>query len=165
MQKADSPLGKWRYLALFLPALVAVAADQLTKNLWIGAYPYGQVIFDVGFLRIVHAQNTGGVFGLFQGQSFALTILALFGVAIFLIVALFWHRRFPVVASLPSIIAIGLIIGGLIGNLIDRIRLGYVIDFIDFRVWPAFNIADSSGVVGIIIFAYMLLHFAIKEKH
>ena len=60
---------------------------------------------------------------------------------------------------------LGLVMGGVIGNLIDRLRLGYVTDFIDFKVWPAFNVADSALTVGIIIIAYCILSSAQPVKH
>jgi len=166
-------------VALFLAASLIIAADQLSK-MWVRSYPEGHLIYKAGFFRLTHVHNTGAVFGLFQGQSFALAIVAFLGVIVFLFLALFLHRRLPLLASMPNRIALGLIIGGTVGNLVDRLRfifdstagnlverlnLGYVIDFIDFRVWPAFNIADSSIVIGVIIFACILLSFAIAEKH
>ena len=164
MQKADSPLGRRRNVALYLVVLVVVAADQLSK-MWVRSYPEGHLIHEIGFFHLTHVQNSGAVFGLFQGQSFALTIIALLGVVLFLCLALFLYRSLPLLASLPNRIALGLILGGTVGNLIDRLRLGYVTDFIDFRYWPAFNVADSSLVVGSIIIAYSLLRFAMAEKH
>ncbi len=163
MQKADSPLGRWRNVALYLVLLVVVAADQLSK-MWVGFYPEGHLIQKVGFLQLIHIHNTGAAFGLFQGQSFALVIVDIAGIILFLFLALFLYRRFPILASMPNRIAIGLILGGTVGNLIDRLRLGYVTDFIDFRIWPVFNIADSSLVIGSIIVAYSLIRLAIAEK-
>ena len=163
MQKVDSPLGRWGYVVLFLVALLAVAADQLSK-MWVRSYPEGLLIYEIGFLRVRSIHNTGAAFGLFQGQSFALTIIALLGIVVFLVLAVFFHRRFPLLASIPNRIAIGFLIGGTIGNLIDRIRLGYITDFIDFPVWPAFNVADSCIVIGVIIFAFSLLRSAITES-
>lgn len=164
MQKAGSPLGKWRIVVPFLVAVLVAVADQLTKT-WVRSYPEGSLIHRIGFLQLIHVDNTGAAFGIFQGQSFALTIVALFGIAVFLLLSLFLHRLFPLLAGTPSRIALGLILGGSVGNLVDRIRLGYVTDFIDFRVWPAFNVADSCIVVGSIILAYFLIRFALTEKH
>ena len=163
MQKADSPLGRWQTAALFLAALLVVAADQLTK-MWVRSYPEGHLIYKTGFFRLTDVHNTGAVFGLFQGHSLTLIIVAVAGVVLFLCLALFLHRRFPILVTIPNRVALGLILGGTLGNLIDRLRLGYVTDFIDFRIWPAFNVADPCIVIGTIIIAYSLLRSVIAEK-
>ena len=160
MQKVNPPQGKLRNVAFFLIALLVVAADQLSK-MWIRSYlPEGQLLPETGFFRLTHIHNTGGVFGLFQDQSFPLTIAAFIGVAVILVYALSIHRRFPWLDNMLSKSALGLMLGGTIGNLIDRLHLGYVTDFIDVGIgvcrWPAFNIADSAVVVGVILFAYSL---------
>jgi signal peptidase II len=149
-----------------LTALGVVVADQLSK-LWIRSYSEGQTIFQAGFFRIIHIQNTGAAFGLFQGQAFALAIISLVGVAALLFYALLFYRRSPLLGNMLSRIALGLILGGVIGNLIDRLlylfhQLGGITDFISIGIWPAFNIADSAVVVGVIIFAYSLLSSAPK---
>jgi signal peptidase II len=166
MRKASSLPGRWRTLVFFLTALLVVAADQFSKQ-WIRSYPEGQVIFNKGFFQIIHVPpNTGGVFGLFRGQSFALTIVALVGIVILLVFALLLYRRFPLLDNTLVTVALGLILGGTVGNLIDRLSpsLGGVTDFIDFGFWPAFNIADSATVVGVIIFAVSLLPLARAGK-
>ena len=164
MQKAESLQGKWRNVGFLLTALLIVTADQLSK-IWIRSYPEGQAIFEAGFFRIIQTHNTGAAFGLFQGHSFALTIVALVGITVILLYALFIYRRFPILDNRLGRLALGLILGGAVGNLIDRLHLGYVTDFIDFGVWPAFNIADSAVTVGVIIIAYSLLPLARTEKH
>jgi len=163
MQKAESLQGKWRNVGFLLTALLIVAADQLSK-IWIRSYPEEQLIFKAGFFQIIHTHNTGAAFGLFQGHSFALTIVALVGIVVILLYALFIYRRFPLLDNRPGRLALGLILGGAVGNLIDRLRLGYVTDFIDVGVWPTFNIADSSITVGVIIIAYSLLSLARAVK-
>ena len=179
MRKADSPPVKWGHVALFLTALLVATADQLSKT-WIRSYPQGYLIHKVGFLQIIHIRNTGSVFGVFQGQSFALTIVALMGVAVLLFLAFYAYRRFPPLTNMPTRIALGLILGGTVGNLVDRLRFvfdstagnlverlnqGFVTDFIDVGFWPVFNIADSAIVIGVIIIAYSLLRLAITEEH
>ena len=164
MQKANSLQGKWRNAVFFLIALLVVVADQLSKT-WIRSYPEEQPIFEVGFFRLIHIHNTGAAFGLFQGQSFALTIVALVGVAAILVYALFIYRSFPRLDSMLGKSALGLVLGGTVGNLIDRLHFGYVTDFIGVGIWPAFNIADSAITVGVIVFAYTLLRLARAEKH
>jgi signal peptidase II len=140
-----------------------VAADQLSK-MWVRSYPEGHVIYGIGFFHLRPVYNTGAAFGLFQGQSFALIIVDILGVIIFLFLALFMPRRLPLLATIPNRIALGFIIGGTIGNLIDRLRFGHVTDFVDFPVWAAFNVADSCIVIGVIIFVYSLLRLVITEK-
>ena len=165
MRRANSPWGKWwRTVVFFLVALAVVIGDQLSK-VWIRSnLALGQTLFEVGFFRIIYISNTGASFGLFPGQSFALTIVTIVGVALILIFVLVIHRWFPPLDNMLSKVALGLVLGGALGNLIDRLNLGYVIDFIDFRVWPAFNIADSAVVVGVIIFAYSLRFLARAGK-
>ncbi len=168
MQKPDSPQGKWRNLVFFLTVLLVVAADQLSK-LWIRSnLDVGQSLFELGFFRIIHVKpNTGAAFGLFQGQSFALSIIALIGIIVILLFAFLFSRRFPFLDNRLDKLALGLILGGTVGNLVDRLNpnLGGVTDFISVGVWPAFNIADSAIVVGVILFAYSLLALARAKKH
>ncbi len=136
--------------------MLVVAADQWSK-VWIRSYPEGQQIFKFGLFSIVHVHNTGAAFGLFQGYSFALTIIALIGIVIILILAFAFSSRLPFLSSRLGKLSLGLILGGTMGTLIDRVRLGYVTDFIDVGFWPAFNVADSAVTVGVLIFAYALL--------
>ena len=150
----------------FLTVLLVLVADQLSK-LWISSnLLVGQSLFEVGIFQIVRVPpNTGAAFGLFQDQSFALTIVAILSIALLLFYALFIYRRYPFLNSLLGRVALGLILGGTIGNLIDRLRFGGVTDFISIGIWPAFNLADSAIVVGVILFAYSLLPLARAGKH
>jgi len=166
MQKVNRLRDKWRNVVFFLTALLIVIADQLSK-IWIRSnLAVGQSLPEVGFFQLTHVQNTGAVFGLFQGQSFALTIVGLVSVAALVVYALFINRHFPLLDNRLSNSALGLILGGTVGNLIDRLNpnLGGVTDFISIGIWPAFNIADSAITVGVIIFAYFLLRLARAEK-
>ena len=164
MQKADSPRGSWWNAVLFLTALLVVAADQLSK-IWVRFYLEGQLIYKMGFFQLTHVSNTGAAFGLFHDQSFALTIVAIVGIVAILFYALFAYRHFTFLGSMSNRVALGLILGGTVGNLVDRLRFGSVTDFIDIGIWPAFNIADSAIVVGVIIFAYSVLRSTRTEKH
>jgi signal peptidase II len=164
MQKVNRLQGKWQGVVFLVIALLVAAADQLSKT-WIRSYPPdGRAIFEAGFFRIIHIQNTGAAFGLFQGQSFALTIVALVGVVVILLFAFLVYRHTPYLNNMLSRVALGLVLGGTVGNLIDRLCFGSVTDFIDFGFWPAFNIADSAITVGIIIFLYSLLFLTRVEK-
>jgi len=150
---------------LLLIGLIILVVDQLSKA-WIRANLLeGQSLFKLGFFRITYVHNTGAAFGLFQDQSFILTIVAIVAISVILVYALFISRFFPWLESKLSKSALGLLLGGTVGNLIDRLRLGYVTDFIDFSYWPAFNLADASVTVGVILFAYSLLRSAKIEKH
>ena len=149
-----------------LVALLVVVADQLSK-LWIRSnLAVEQSLFELGFFQLTHVHNTGAAFGLFQGQSFALIIVSLVVITVLLLYAFFIYRRFPFLDDRLSKSALGLILGGTVGNLIDRIGFGGVTDFISVGTWwPVFNIADSAVTVGVIIFAYSLLRLARSETH
>mgnify|MGYP001138201288 CR=1 FL=1 len=142
-------------LSLVIVASV-IALDQLSK-LWIrGNLMPGESLTIVGRLSLTHVQNTGSAFGLLANQTFlpiAITIASL------IIILLFLHYLSP--ATILSLVSIGLILGGAVGNLIDRLRLGYVTDFIYIRLWgnfhwPAFNFADAAITIGIFTFIYSL---------
>ncbi len=138
-------------------ALAVVAADQLTKA-WVDSafslYEVRPVI--EGFFNLTYVTNTGAAFGLFARVGGKARAIGLSLVAVAALVALvfawrsLWmrHRLYP--------FSIGMIAGGAAGNLIDRLRLGAVVDFLDFYVsryhWPAFNVADSAITVGVFLF-------------
>ncbi len=165
MQKVESPLGKWRSVVFFLTALLVVAADQFSK-IWIRSnLATGESLPETGLFRLTHVHNTGAAFGLFQHQSFTLTIVALIGIAVLLLFTLLFFRHFPFLDNRLGMPALGLVLGGTVGNLIDRLRFGYVTDFIDVGIWPAFNIADSAITVGAILLAYSLLFLTRAKKH
>jgi signal peptidase II len=142
-----------------------LAADQLTK-LWIRSYAEGHTIFQAGIFKIVRpfSYNTGAAFGLFKGASLVLTIIAFIVIVLVLGYALFGYRRYPIADNRLSMVALGLILGGIIGNLIDRLRFGGVTDFISIGWWPSFNLADSALVAGTIILALSLLLMILKPS-
>ena len=165
MQKVNHPQGSWHVGALFLVGLIIVAADQLSKT-WIRTNLFiGQPLFDIGFFQINHVRNTGAAFGLFPNHSFVLTIVAFVGITAILLCAFLTRRCLPFLDNRLGMSTLGLVLGGTVGNLIDRLRFGYVTDFIDFKFWPMFNVADSAVTVGIIIFAYFVLRMAQTAKH
>ena len=114
----------------------------------------------LGFFRVTHVHNTGAAFGLFPDQSLVLTIFALIAAAVILFFVVYGYRYYPWLGSTAITLVLGMVLGGTVGNLVDRFRFGYVTDFIDFGFWPAFNIADSAVTVGVIIFALLLLRHA-----
>jgi len=166
MQKASELRSRWwQNMLFFLIALLVVSADQLSK-IWIRSnLLVGQSLFEAGFFRITHVHNTGAAFGLFQGQSFLLTIVASVGITVLLVYALVIYRRFPLLDNRLGRPVLGLVLGGAVGNLIDRLRFGYVTDFIGVGLWPAFNIADSAITIGVVLLTYSLLRLARAEKH
>ena len=165
MQKVNRPRDNWRNVVFCLIGLLIVFADQLSKA-WIRAnLAQGQSLFDIGFFRITRLHNTGAAFGLFQDQSFVLTIVAFIGVVVILLCTFLAYRCLPFLDNMLGKSALGLVLGGTVGNLIDRLRLGYVTDFIDFGFWPAFNVADSAVTIGVIILAGSVLLVAKTVKH
>ena len=161
-------LNRYRWL-LALATLVFVA-DQITKawihhTLPLGTYfPPDHIAVIPGFFHIVHVSNTGAAWGMFQGMSFWLGLLAVAALA-----AIFRFRRHLCLDLLPVQISFGLLCGGILGNLVDRMLHGHVIDFLDFHfgsfVWPAFNVADAGICVGVGIYvAYSFLHPEALEK-
>jgi signal peptidase II len=153
----------WQNLIILLIFLLIVISDQLVKN-WIRSYPEGQTIGNVGFIDISHIQNTGAAWGIFQGHSQILAAVAIIGFVVFLGIGIFIIRRYPRYANILNRIAFGLILGGTLGNLIDRLRFGTVTDFIDPGFFPAFNIADSALTIGVILIALSLLVQMVREK-
>jgi len=132
-------------------AAVVLAADQLTK-LWLTSFlAPGESVDVVGDLvRLIHGRNAGGLFGLFQGQAIVFGLVSM--VVVGLIVA--YHARSG--RSLYLSITLGLLLGGALGNLVDRLRINYVVDFVDVGIgdvrWYTFNVADAA-----ISFAILLL--------
>jgi signal peptidase II len=133
--------------------LAAIAADQLTKLIVASELTLDEGLHVVGPFSIHHVQNSGIAFGLFASATPVVTALTALAVGWMLLFFARSGSRHPV---LP--VALGLLIGGSTSNLIDRIRLGHVTDFLDLRYWPAFNLADSFIVVGVgILFVALLL--------
>ena len=135
---------------------LALGLDQLTKWLVTSNMVRSQSIPEEGFFRITYVWNTGSAFGLFTGHGEILTVVSLVAVAM-----LIFFYRHAGQESLIVRLAIGLQLGGALGNIVDRFRLGHVTDFIDVGPWPIFNIADSSIVIGITI---MVVYFLFTRE-
>ena len=144
------------WFALALVAAAALAADQITKHVVANALrPDGSVSL-LGPFSIEHVHNSGIAFGLFASRTSA--VVALTGVAVAAMLVFFGrsagrHRFLPV--------ALGFVLGGSLSNLIDRVRLGYVTDFLHVRYWPAFNLADSFIVIGV---ALLFVSFVAADR-
>jgi len=136
--------GPRQWAALGAIAVAAVAADQLTKAIVSGALSLGESVHVAGPLSLHHVQNSGIAFGLFARSTTWVIFLTAVAVAWMLLFFARSGQRHPV---LP--IALGFVLGGSVANLLDRVRLGHVTDFLDLRWWPAFNLADSFIVVGV----------------
>ena len=143
-------------MLFFLTALLIAAADQFSK-IWIRSHAEGQVIFRTGFFSIIHINNSGAAFGILQDQSFLLTIVGFAGILLILLFTFVISHRSPSLNTAAGKLALGLVLGGTIGNLADRLRYGHVTDFISVSIWPTFNIADSAITIGVILFAYLFL--------
>jgi len=138
---------------LYLVALILLFLDQFSKYLIRQRLPIGHSIPVVkSVFHITYVENTGIAFGFFpQGQYLFIII------SIIIIVAIVFFERRKVLKLPRGKFFLGLILGGALGNLIDRLKFGFVVDFLDFRIWPVFNLADSGVFIGGIILAFFLL--------
>lgn len=138
---------------LLLAALVSLGWDQLTKQLvyrglapgdsWI-PFPAAPHAF-----AISHVPNSGAAFGVLPGGNMVFLLIALIVPA----AILYYHRR--IAQGEPKLqLALGLVVGGALGNGLDRLLYGYVVDFIDFHIWPIFNFADVAIVAGVMLLAF-----------
>lgn len=152
-------MGGYRHLIWAgLLAILVVLLDQGSKALIVGSIEPGELVPVIGPLDFTHSHNDGVAFGLAGGGGIFVILLAAFA-----LVALG-----AFIASAPqnnlTWISGGLILGGAVGNLIDRIRIGHVTDFILFPHWPAFNLADAAISVGVVLLAISLVWGERKEK-
>ncbi|HVM63165.1 MAG TPA: signal peptidase II [Verrucomicrobiae bacterium] len=146
-------------------ALIAVgiaAVDQFTK--WLvnrSINPQDTRVVISGFFSLVNWRNTGAAWGIFQHYNLLLT-----AVSVLTVLALWLFRHSLSLHRSGPRLALGLIVGGISGNLIDRIRLGFVVDFLNFSVgpyhWPAFNVADSAICVGLGL--YVILSWRADDR-
>jgi signal peptidase II len=155
---AERQLGAtWpQWASLGAVALAAVGADQLTKAIVTNRLDMYDEVHIVGPFSIHHVTNSGIAFGLFASATSIVILLTTVAVAWMLYFFARSGSRHPV---LP--VALGLVIGGSVSNLVDRLRLGHVTDFLDVRYWPAFNLADTFIVVGV---AALLLALILSDR-
>ena len=146
-----------RRTLFFCAALVVVALDQASKALVRAFMDRGESWPADSFVRLHYVTNTGAAFGILQNQTGFLIVTTVVGLA-----AIYLYYRNPPFDHIVAPIAIGMMLGGAAGNLLDRLRLGQVTDFIDFRFWPSFNVADSSITVGIFV---LLIGYAVFAEH
>lgn len=144
--------GFWQWLSFGSVALCALGADQLTKWLVNSRLKIGSSVSVAGSLKISHVQNSGIAFGLFS-QATSLVIVLTSAVVLWMI--FFFARSGAQHPLLPA--ALGLVVGGSVSNLFDRVTNGYVTDFIDFGFWPSFNFADLFIVLGVAVLIFFLI--------
>lgn len=149
-RRVGAGLAQW--VALLVVSATAVAADQLTKSIVSARLRIGDAVASLGPFSIHHVENSGIAFGLFSDSTAAVILLTVTALVAMLVFFGWTARRHP---FLP--VALGLVIGGSIANLVDRVRFGHVTDFLDFAYWPAFNLADTFIVVGVgLLFASLV---------
>jgi signal peptidase II len=153
---------KRKYWVLLIFCLGILLLDQGTKYMVVQKLPlYQRVEVIQGFFNLTHVRNTGGAFGIFGGEKgeigsilFVVVSLVAVGAILYLFTRVKENEK-------PLALSFSLILGGAIGNLIDRLRYGEVVDFLDFHLstyhWPAFNVSDSAICIGIGLMALQLL--------
>ncbi len=157
--------GRGRPLSLLLLGASIVVADQIVKLIVVNAMRMGSSIDVIGtFVRLTRTSNTGAAFGLFRGGSMwfvwisAAASIAIIAFSREIAKMRFWERT-----------AFGLVLGGAVGNLVDRIRIGAVVDFIDIGFgalrWPSFNVADSAITIGVTILAIHIVFLSGATQH
>ncbi|HKZ56572.1 MAG: signal peptidase II [Nitrospirota bacterium] len=136
-----------RFKYVFLISLIIIVLDQITKHLVLKYMNPFESIEIFPFLHIVSVRNTGGAFGMFKSVGSTLFI----AVSVMAIIFVIWL----LIRTKEGYFGLSLILGGAIGNITDRLRYGWVVDFIDFSIgkfhWPAFNVADSALTIGVIV--------------
>ncbi|MDJ0830216.1 MAG: signal peptidase II [Desulfobacterales bacterium] len=154
-----------KYIKLTIIAIAVVCLDQISKAIILKTLPlYQSVEVIPGFFNLTHIHNPGGAFGFLADQTSTLRHFVFLIVSLLAIGLIFYfYKKTP--QSHPWLASgFALIFGGAIGNIIDRLRLGEVVDFLDFYIgrwhWPAFNVADSAVTIGIFIFIY---HMVLKK--
>lgn len=154
-----------KYIKFFTVAVVLVILDQISKSLVLAKMPlYKTIPVIKGFFSLTHVHNPGGAFGFLAQNGSPWRHWMFLGAAIMALgLILYFHHQTP--RSHPYLaLGLSLIFGGAIGNLIDRVRFGEVVDFLDFYVanhhWPTFNVADSAVTVGVGIF---IVHIVFKK--
>ncbi len=160
---AGTTVGRW--VAFVATAGIVVLVDQASKAYVVANFPLGEPVQVIGdWVRIWYIQNTGALFGLFQQQAllFGLVSLAVIG-------AILWmHARLSGTGGWLATVGLGLLLGGAVGNMIDRFRYGYVVDFVDLGIgdWRffTFNVADACIDIGILVLIVLAFVPAIGER-
>ena len=157
LEKEGRPLSatwaSWYRDPLIILAIGFVfSLDQITKAVVRHSLLLGESFPGEGVFRITRTFNTGSAFGFFVDQTLFLILASMVGIGILLLV--YRTHRF---SGFPLRLSLGMQLGGALGNLVDRVRMGHVTDFVDLSFWPVFNVADASIVLGIFIVVGMVL--------
>ncbi len=139
-------------MQFFLLMLLILSVDQISKYIAVDRLSDASVTIINGVFDLTYVQNTGGAFGLLRDEKWFFLI----GIPIILIAVSVYMLKNARKSTMVAV-STALIMGGAVGNYIDRLRLGYVIDFLDFKVWPVFNFADTSIVIGTLLLGFYLL--------
>ncbi len=158
---------KERLSALFIIGVAVLLLDQATKYIVIH-YIHQRFVVIPGLLALIHVHNKGVVFGMFNnGHSLFGPKLLIAAQVVVFVVLMYVYLSFKDLTRL-SMVSLSMIVSGAIGNIIDRIRLGYVVDFVDAHIktvhWYIFNIADSAITIGAILLAIDLLMAGKKQR-
>jgi len=158
---------KLKYRVLLETGIPVLIVDQVSKIIVARHIPLHSSIDIIdGFFRITHIRNAGAAFGLMAGHSLSFYLFSL--VAFVAIVFVLWYFRNLSDRDVTSAVALSLVLAGALGNLIDRLRLGEVIDFLDVYYgkwhWPAFNVADASVSVGVSLLALIIILGGLKSS-
>jgi signal peptidase II len=144
LESAYAKLYALRFWGIIGIAGIVLFLDRLSKWWIVHTFRLGESRRLMAYFYLTYVQNTGTAFGFFQGNNKALLILAF----VILGALLYGARGLSERGGLWGALGVALVLGGAVGNVIDRCHYGQVIDFLDFRVWPVFNIADSAISVG-----------------
>jgi signal peptidase II len=152
------PAARENWLRVAIVAAVVIVLDQVSKGLLRSSLAFGASTAVVpGVLTLVRTTNSGVAFSALSGSVVVVTLLALAVLA--LLLSFFAHLATRPLLWLPT----GMVAGGALGNLIDRVRLGAVTDFIKLPHWPAFNVADSAITLGVIALVLMLTRGGVRS--
>ena len=164
MEKANCLPGKWRLqIAPLIIGFVVLTVDQISKTLVRTSLLVGESVPRESVCRLTHVQNDGIIFGLDAPY-----IVTLIFPVLLVIAGLALAARFTQSDGWMMRVAVGLFVGGSLGNLIDRLAFGHVTDFIDIRLWgafhwPAFNVADAAIVAAVILMAVYVIRSMVKK--
>jgi signal peptidase II len=143
-------------MLFYFLAFSILTIDQIIKLVVANSMALGQTIPLFGIVQLTYVRNTGAAFSLFSGFSPFLTVISI----IVIIAVIYFHYKIPAKSTMLQI-GLAYILGGSLGNLIDRLFRGYVIDYINFTFWPVFNFADIMINLGVLL---IIIQIFIKER-
>ncbi|MBI2672719.1 signal peptidase II [Candidatus Woesearchaeota archaeon] len=132
-------------LGFLIVSILIIISDQISKF-----YFTNKNVIITKFLSFRYAENTGAAFSILQNQRLFLILIS---IIVFFVFLYYFKKTDKLVLT-----GISFLFGGIVGNLIDRLYFGYVRDFIDFKIWPVFNVADSFNTLGVILIVYYLIY-------